>query len=512
MRGRHARATGPGGSGRHGLILGICCTSLFLTGLDTTIVNVALPSIGRDLHAPVSGLQWTVAAYTVALTSCLLSSGTLADRFGRRKVFQVGLSAFTFASWLCSLAPSLGWLIAFRVLQGVGAAMLNPAALGIITNTFTTPASRARAIGVWDGVFGLSLALGPVVGGALTGLAGWRSVFWASIPVALATNALTGLFVPDSRSPQPRRPDPAGQLLVVVTLGSLAYAIIEGPQDGWASPVTVCLLAVAVTAAAVLACYEYRRTEPLVDPRDFRQVPFTAAVITAVCFTACTAGFLFLTTLYLQDARGYSPLHAGLAMLPMPAAMTVCAPLAGRYIARHGTALPLLAGGAALALGSSAIAWYLDTAFAGFFALPYALLGAGAGLCSPAITGTIMGGLPAARAALASSIASASRQLGQTLGTAITGTVLIASLRESLHAGFVHAGHPAWWVTAGFGAAILPLTLASARRARSASQRSQDLTTTVANPTSPRGAVDTWNTVRVDASAGAGAKKAGDHE
>ena len=514
MSGKPVQAAGPGGRGRHGrlrgrrgLILGICCTSLFLTGLDTTIVNVALPSIGRDLHAPVSGLQWTVAAYTVALTSCLLSSGMLADRVGRRKIFQIGLSAFTLASWLCSLAPSLGWLIAFRVLQGVGAAMLNPAALGIITNTFTTPASRARAIGVWDGVFGLSLALGPVIGGALTGLAGWRSVFWASIPIALATNALTGLFVPDSRSPQPRRPDPAGQLLVVVTLGSLAYAIIEGPQDGWASPVTVCLLAVAVAAAAVLACYEYRRTEPLVDPRDFRQVPFTAAVITAVCFTACTAGFLFLTTLYLQDARGYSPLHAGLAMLPMPAVMTVCAPLAGRYVARHGTALPLLAGGAALALGSSAIARYLGTSFAGFFALPYALLGAGAGLCSPAITSTIMGGLPAARAALASSIASASRQLGQTLGTAIAGTVLIASLRESLHAGFVHAGHPAWWVTAGFGAAILPLTLASARHATSASQRPQDLTTTVANLTCPRGAVDRWNAVRVDASAGAGAKE-----
>jgi MFS family permease len=169
--------------------------------------------------------------------------------------------------------------------------------------------------------------------------------------------------------------------------------------------------------------------------------------------------------------------------------------------------VPLLVGGVALTLGSSVIAWYLGTAFAGFFALPYALLGAGAGLCSPAITGTIMGGLPATRAALASSIASASRQLGQTLGTAITGTVLIAGLREPLHAGFVHAGHPAWWVTAGFGAAILPLTLASVRRATSASRRSQDRTTTVADFPCPWVAVDRWNTIRVDASVGAGAKE-----
>ena len=271
-------ATGAGGRVRPGLILGICCINLGPTGLDTTIVTVALPSIGRDLHAQVSGLQWIVAGYTIALTSCLLSSGTLADRFGRPRVFQVGLSAFALASWLCSLAPSLGWLIAFRVLQGCAASLLNPAALGIISNTFPSPAARARAIGVWDGVFGLSLALGPVlVGGLLTGLFGWSAVFQASIPIALAAVALTGWFVPDSRAPQARRADPAGQLLVIVTLASLAYAIIEAPQNGWTSPVTVALVAVAIAAAAVLVQHESQRTEPLIDPRDFRQPPFAQA-------------------------------------------------------------------------------------------------------------------------------------------------------------------------------------------------------------------------------------------
>jgi EmrB/QacA subfamily drug resistance transporter len=460
-----------GGRARPGLILGICCISLGLTGLDTTIVNVALPSMGRDMGAQVSGLQWIVAGYTIALTSCLLSSGTLADRFGRRRVFLAGLSAFAAASWLCSLAPSLGWLIAFRVLQGCAASLLNPAALGIISSTFPRPAARARAIGVWDGVFGLSLALGPVVGGVLTGLFGWRSVFQVSIPIALAAIAMTGIFVPDSRAPRPRRADPVGQILVIVALASMAYAIIQAPQNGWTSPVTVSLAAVAVAAAAVLVQYESQRTEPLIDSRDFRRPPFAAAVVTAVVFTAALAGFLFLTTLYLQDVRGYSPLRAGLAILPMPAVMAVCAPFAGRYVARHGARVPLMAGGAAVAAGVSAIAWSLARHSAGSLALPSAVFGLGAGLCSPSITNTIMGGLPAARAAVASSITSASRQLGQTLGIAITGTVLVAGVGGSLARGYAHAGPPAWWVTAAFGAAIIPLALATAHPSTPASQR-----------------------------------------
>ena len=186
---------------RRALMLAVCCLSLFMVGLDNTIVMVGLPSIGGDLHAGVAGLQWVVAAYTITLAALLMFSGTLADRIGRRTIFQVGLSLFTLGSWLCSLAPGLGWLIGFRILQGVGGSMLNPAALGIITNTFTGRAERARAIGVWDGVFGLSMALGPVLGGVLVGAVGWRGIFWANIPVGLAAISLTALFVPDSKAP-----------------------------------------------------------------------------------------------------------------------------------------------------------------------------------------------------------------------------------------------------------------------------------------------------------------------
>src|SRR5215831_321735 len=246
------------GRGRRGLMLAVCCMSLFMVGLDNTIVNVGLPDIGQDLHAGVSGLQWVVAAYTITLAALLMFSGAVADRIGRRTIFQVGLSLFTLGSWLCSLAPSLGWLIGFRILQGVGGSMLNPAALGIITNTFTRPAERAKAIGVWDGVFGLSMALGPVIGGILIGAVGWRGIFWANIPVGLAAIALTALFVPESRAERGRRADPVGQVLVIVMLGSLAYAIIQGPGYGWFSPKITSFFLVSLVALAVLIRYEPR--------------------------------------------------------------------------------------------------------------------------------------------------------------------------------------------------------------------------------------------------------------
>ncbi|MFY9666587.1 MAG: DHA2 family efflux MFS transporter permease subunit, partial [Trebonia sp.] len=336
------------GGGRRTIVLAICCSALFMVGLDNTIVIVGLPSIGASLHTAVSGLQWTIAGYTIVLASLLIFSGAAADRIGRRTIFQVGLSLFTLGSWLCSLAPSLAWLIAFRVLQGVGGSMLAPAALGIITNIFSAPKDRAKAIGVWDGVSGLSMALGPIAGGILVGSVGWRGIFWANIPVGLAAVALTALLVPDSRAERGRKADPVGQFLVIVMLGSLAYAIIQGPSEGWLSPRIAIFFLVSVTALATLVKYEPRRAEPLIDFRFFRSVPFTAANLTAVCAIATLAGFLFLTTLYLQDVRGYTALQAGLTLLPMPIMMAVSSPLSGRILARGGPRVPFVIAGAAL--------------------------------------------------------------------------------------------------------------------------------------------------------------------
>ena len=201
--------------GRRMLILAICCLSLFMVGLDNTIVNIALPAIRTDLDASVSGLQWTIDAYTLVLASLLMLGGSTADRIGRRRIFQSGLLLFTVGSLLCGLAPGLGWLVTFRVVQAIGGSMLNPVAMSIVTNTFPDPRERARAIGIWGAVFGISLALGPVLGGLLVHTVGWRAIFWINVPVGLAGMALAKRFVPESRAPHPRRVDPVGQVLVV---------------------------------------------------------------------------------------------------------------------------------------------------------------------------------------------------------------------------------------------------------------------------------------------------------
>src|SRR6478735_8902184 len=217
------------------LILVICCMSLLIVGIDVTIVNVALPAIGRGLHASLSGLQWSVDAYTLVLASLLMASGSTADRFGRRRVFQIGLVLFTLGSLLCSLATSVSALVLFRCLQALGGSMLNPVALSIITNIFTEPRARARAMGVWGAVFGMSLALGPVLGGLLVTSLSWRAIFWINIPIGVAAIILTRLFVPESKAGTARRFDPPGQLLVTVMLVTLTYGVIEGPSRGWGS-------------------------------------------------------------------------------------------------------------------------------------------------------------------------------------------------------------------------------------------------------------------------------------
>jgi EmrB/QacA subfamily drug resistance transporter len=440
-------------------MLAVCCMSLFMVGLDNTIVNVGLPSIGRSLHAGVSGLQWTVAAYTIVLAALLMFAGALADRIGRRTIFQVGLSLFTLGSWMCSLAPSLGWLIGFRVLQGIGGSMLNPAALGIITNTFTGKAERARAIGVWDGVFGLSMALGPVFGGVLVGSVGWRGIFWANIPVGLLAMSLTALFVPDSKAPRSRRSDPVGQLLLIAMLGGLAYAIIEGPSLGWHSPWILGAFGLSVAALAVLLAYEPRHPEPMLDLRFFRSIPFAGANLTAVCAIAAMAGFLFLSSLYLQDVRGLSALRAGLTLLPMPVVMAMCAPVAGRMVARRGPRVPLVIAGAALTLSSALLSRITDTTSATYLVCAYGLFGIGTGMVSSPITNGVMSGVPKSQAGMASGMNSSSRQLGQSLGVAIVGSVLAASMHGSLRTTFVHASHAGWWVMSCCGYAVLLLGL-----------------------------------------------------
>ena len=444
---------------RRSVVLAACCLSVFMAGLDTTIVNVGLPSIQHALHASVSGLQWTIDAYTLVIACLLMLSGSLADRFGRRRVFQIGLTLFSLGSLTCSLAPSLGFLIAFRGLQAIGGSMLNPVAMSIIASTFTGRAGRARAIGIWGSVAGLSLACGPVLGGLLVSGAGWRSIFWINVPVGLIAIALTQRFVPESRAGHSRRLDLPGQLLVIALLGCLTAGIIEGPRSGWGSRPIVALFAAAVLAGIVLVVVESRRREPLVEMRYFRSAPFSGAALIGVVALATLGGFLFLNTLYLQDVRGYSALDAGLLTIPMAAMLGVFSTVSGRLVAGRGPRLALIVSGGLIAVaaillmgcGAHTAVWYLIVA--------YLVYGAGAGLVSAPITNTALSGMPRDQAGVAGAVASTCRQTGAAVGVAVTGAIIASS-----SAGFVHASHGAWAVIAGCGVVVIVLGIVSTGR------------------------------------------------
>ncbi|MEU5080134.1 MULTISPECIES: MFS transporter [Streptomyces] len=477
---------------RRMLVLAICCMSLLIVSLDTTALNVALPAMQRDLEATTSGLQWTIDAYTLVLASLLMLAGSTADRIGRKRVFMVGLAVFTAGSVLCSLAPNLELLVVFRMVQAVGGSMLNPVAMSIITNTFTDPRERARAIGVWGAVVGISMAAGPLVGGLLVQSVSWRAIFWLNLPVGLAALLLTLRYVPESRAPRARRPDPVGQLLVIALFGALTYAIIEAPESG-AGPVLP-FAAIAVAALLALLWYEPRRAEPLIDLRFFRSAPFSGATVIAISAFAALGGFLFLSTLYLQNVRGLDALHAGLWMLPMAVPMFLCAPLSGRLVGSHGPRVSLLVAGAAMTASGVLFAAFEAETDNATLLLGYVLFGIGFGFVNAPITNTAVSGMPRAQAGVAAAVASTSRQLGSTLGVAVIGAVLASGIGSSPYRRtFVPAARPGWWILAGCGLAVLVLGLLTSGRwaRRTAEQTAASLETPEIRPVveaAPKGA------------------------
>ncbi|MET9744460.1 MFS transporter [Streptomyces ardesiacus] len=459
---------------RRMLVLAICCMSLLIVSIDNTILNVALPSVQRDLHASTSGLQWAVDAYTLVLAALLMLAGSTADRIGRKRVFMTGLVVFTLGSLLCSLAPGLSSLVVFRMVQAVGGSMLNPVAMSIITNTFTDPRERARAIGVWGAVVGISMAAGPLVGGVLVESVGWRSIFWVNLPVGLAAFLLTLRFVPESRAPRARRPDPLGQSMVIVLFGSLTYTIIEAPGAGVVSVLPFAALALA--ALIGLLVHEPRRTDPLIELRFYRSAPFSGATAIAISAFAALGGFLFLSTLYLQNVRGLSALEAGLWMLPMAVPTFLCAPVSGRLVGSRGPRVPLLiAGGAMTVSGALFAAFEAETSDLTLF-LGYLLFGIGFGFVNAPITNTAVSGMPRAQAGVAAAVASTSRQLGQALGVAVVGAVLAAGVgASSYRTAFVSAARPGWWILTACGLAVLVLgAVTSGRWARRTAQRTAE--------------------------------------
>ncbi len=464
------------------LVLAICCVSLLIVGMDNTIVNVALPSIRRDLSASVEGLQWTIDAYTLVLASLLILSGSTADRLGRRRTFQTGLVLFTVGSLLCSLAPGLGWLIAFRAVQAIGGSMLNPVAMSIITNVFTDPRERAQAIGVWGGVVGISLGVGPIVGGLLTQSIGWRAIFWINVPIGVAALVLAAIFVPESRAPRARGVDPIGQVLVIVLLASLTYGIIHAPAVGWVSWQSGALLLVAVLALAGLLSYEPRRIDPLIELRFFRSLPFTGATVIAVCAFGAFSGFLFLTTLYLQDVRGLDALDAGLFLLPLAVVVGVLAPISGRIVGARGPRIPLFIAGIAMTVAGLALTGLSNTTSYLWLIGALVVYGIGFGFVNAPITNTAVSGMPREQAGVAAAVASTSRQVGGSLGVAIIGSVVNTS--AGIGKGFAHTTHPAWWIVAVAGLLVLLVGLATsgARARESARVTAERLSSDVHEP------------------------------
>ncbi|WP_433887556.1 MFS transporter [Streptomyces sp. CA-111067] len=454
---------------RRRLILATCCLSVLIVSLDNTALNVALPALRSDFRTGVSGLQWTVDAYTLVLATFLMFFGSLADRIGRRRVFRTGLAVFVAASLLCSLAPTLDWLIAARTLQAVGGAMLNPVAMSIITGTFTDPRGRARALGVWSAVLGVSMCAGPVIGGLAVEVAGWRAIFWINVPVGLAALTLTALFVPESRAPRPRRVDPVGQALVMLLLAALTFGIIESPDLGWSDPLIAGSLALSAGALAGLLCYEPRRVEPLIDLRFFRSAAFSGATVIAVAAFAALNGFLFLNSLYLQETRGFSPLAAGLATLPLAAMTLLTAPLSGRLTGNRGARLPLVAAGLSFMAGGVLLALVAGrTTPLPLLLAGYGAFGAGVGFVNTPISDTAVAGMPRAQAGVAAAVASTSRHVGSCLGVAVAGALAGS-------AGGGSGTGSAWWTTAGCGAAVLLIGLVTTGRwARRTATRSAE--------------------------------------
>jgi EmrB/QacA subfamily drug resistance transporter len=445
------------------IILVSCCLSLLIVSMDATIVNVAIPSIRTELHASASELQWVIDVYTLVLASLLLLSGATADRFGRRRIFQIGLTIFAVGSLLCSVAPDIHTLIAARLLQGIGGSMLNPVALSIISQIFVGRVERARAIGIWGAVMGIAMAIGPMLGGALIELGDWRAVFWINLPICAAAILLTAIFVPESRSATMRDVDPIGQALAVACLFSVVFVLIQGREMGRSAAPSVAISIVAVLALLGFLRYESRRRDPFIDLRFFHSIPFASATVIAVCAYAAYGAFLFMMSLYLQGARHYSAFHTGLMYLPISVATLTLSPLSGRLVGRFGTRPSLVAAGIMITAATLMLADLTVTAPVWAVVAIFAVFGAGFAMANAPITTTAVSGMPTDRAGAASAVASTSRQVGVSIGVALCGSLAGAALTATT-AQYTADARPLWLMCAMLGLVITTLAVWSTSR------------------------------------------------
>jgi EmrB/QacA subfamily drug resistance transporter len=434
---------------RKPLILISLLLAAFAINLDTTIVNVALPSLVRELHASNSQLQWVVDAYNLLFAASVLAAGSLSDRFGRKGMLLAGLAVFGLASLAGGLTDGPGELILARAVMGVGSAMVFPSTLSLLTNVFTERGERARAIGLWGAITGAAIALGPIVGGWLLELFDWRSIFFAMAPIAALAGVLVARYVPTSRDPHAPRADRAGFALSTATVGLLVYTIIEAPNHGWGSARTIGSLALTALLAAAFVARERSTDAPMLDLSLFRNVRFTAASLSVAISFFALSGFIFLVTQYFQFLKGYGPLSTGIRLLPVASFVAISSIVGARLAVRFGTKLVVASGLLSMA---SFYLWVTSTSATtgyGTIAAQMVVLGTGMGLTSAPATEAIMGVVPKAKAGVGSAVNDTTRLLGGTLGVAVIGSVyaslfatrLTSALPGGLPASVVRTAH-----------------------------------------------------------------------
>lgn len=421
-RDRAVAGGAPGAPGRPGAVLVVMCVGMFLVLLDVTVVNVALPSIGRDLGADQVAVQWVVDAYAVTIAALLLGGGTIGDRVGHRRVVLTGLVCFGAASAVCASAPAAGVLIAGRALQGMGAALLLPGSLAAITDAYPDRAAQARALGIWAGVSSLALPAGPLLGGALVTAGGWRLVFWINAPVVVLAVVAVPLLVPAAVA-RPERPvDGPGLLVSVVLLGALVFAVIELGHRGFGAAPGIAFV-VAAVALTALVVRERRAAAPMLPPQLAGRASFVGPNLAALLMNLVCNGTLFVATLYLQVVQHRSPLVAGVALLPLFVPLAALAPVTGRLTGRSGPRPVMLAGAAVGVAGAAALLGVAPERGYAPLVVPLLGLGVGAGLFTASAVAAAVRAAPADRSGLASGVNNTARQTGTALGVAIFGAV-----------------------------------------------------------------------------------------
>lgn len=442
--------------------------------LDNTVVNVALPSIERDLHIGIKELEWVVNAYALTFAVLMLTGGKLADLLGRRRIFFAGLAVFTLSSLACGLATSAGWLIAGRAVQGVGAALMNPATLSIITATFP-PRQRGMAIGVWAGVSAMALAIGPLVGGLLTERINWSWIFFVNVPVGVLGLIVGRLFIDESRDTSAvQRLDLPGLAASAIGLLALTYGLIEANTYGWASGRILALFGVAALGLVAFVLLERHQKVPMLDLSLFRNATFAGANAVALLVTLSMFGVFFFVSLYMQNTLGYSAVKAGASFLPMTVLIILIAPVAGRQSDRIGSRW-LMTAGMAMTGGSLLVFSQLGVHSSWWNLLPGMVIGGfGMAITMTPMTSAALGSVPITKAGVGSGVLNTFRQVGGALGIALMGAIMASQAKASLASGhtrpeaFVHGLGTTMYVGAGIAFLAAAVALTTIRRVRHA--------------------------------------------